>query len=343
MKKLLTLFIITSSVSMLYAADNNNSGTEIQRYNNGTNGDDTQGSPYYYSQHQTQQKQYQYKYSDNGSDQTITGSSSDQQLALKIKNTLQSDLSNKYNSVTVSANNGYVTLRGSVATQDDKEALEKKISNMDEVKGVNNQLIVQNVDTDLDTDSDLSPQVLRPNGAQNTTGYGSSTYMESYGNGDKSPKTLTPNGDTSTYGSSTYTEKYGNGNNGSKTLTPNGDTSTYGSSTYTEKYGNGNKGSKTLTPNGDTSTYGSSNAYADQTPSATQNGGTDQILTTQIKNTLKSVFPSIYNDVSVTVSKGVVTLSGSVPSQTNKDNLEKLVRGIVGVKGVNNQLTVKNT
>jgi osmotically-inducible protein OsmY len=48
-----------------------------------------------------------------------------------------------FESVNVSANNGNVTLTGTVPTQDDKNSLEQKVRGMDGVQNVNNQVTVQ--------------------------------------------------------------------------------------------------------------------------------------------------------------------------------------------------------
>lgn len=82
--------------------------------------------------------------------------------------------------------------------------------------------------------------------------------------------------------------------------------------------------------------------YADdqapQNPSHAQN---DQGFTGQIQQAVRAFFSGKYQDVSITLSKGYITLTGTVPSQEDKETLEKFFRGIYGVQGVNNQLTIK--
>jgi len=66
-----------------------------------------------------------------------------QQMGSKIQDSLHGTFSTKYNNVTASFNNGVVTLQGTVATQEDKNDLEQKVSKMDGVQSVNNQVTVQ--------------------------------------------------------------------------------------------------------------------------------------------------------------------------------------------------------
>jgi small conductance mechanosensitive channel len=67
----------------------------------------------------------------------------------------------------------------------------------------------------------------------------------------------------------------------------------------------------------------------------------DQQLTTRIQDALKGLF-SKYSNVNVSVNNGMVTLKGTVSSQSDKDNLEQIVNKIPGVSGVNNQITVQS-
>jgi osmotically-inducible protein OsmY len=93
--------------------------------------------------HQSQGSQKMYG---NGSSYGAGGGGSqnnDQRLTNQIQESLQSAFTSKYNNVNAYVNNGYVTLKGSVPTQEDKSALEQKVRNMEGVKGVNNQVTVQ--------------------------------------------------------------------------------------------------------------------------------------------------------------------------------------------------------
>jgi osmotically-inducible protein OsmY len=67
----------------------------------------------------------------------------DQKLNSDIRDSLRSRFSDKYSNVNASANNGTVTLTGTVATQEDKNDLDKKIRDFKGVRNVNNQVMVQ--------------------------------------------------------------------------------------------------------------------------------------------------------------------------------------------------------
>ena len=80
----------------------------------------------------------------DGQDQKQAGASqhSDSRMAEQIQNDLRRD--NKFSNISVSANEGYVTLKGTVANQNDKNALEQRIRGMQGVQNVNNQVTVKN-------------------------------------------------------------------------------------------------------------------------------------------------------------------------------------------------------
>lgn len=71
-------------------------------------------------------------------------------------------------------------------------------------------------------------------------------------------------------------------------------------------------------------------------------GTTDQNLQQQLNNMLKQDAIGTSRNVHATVHQGVVTLSGQVDSQAEKDNLEQKAKGLAGVQRVENQLTVKD-
>lgn len=80
---------------------------------------------------------------------------------------------------------------------------------------------------------------------------------------------------------------------------------------------------------------------ADQAPqNPSPNTQNDQSFTGQIQHAARAFFSGKYQDVSINLSKGYITLTGTVPSQEDKETLEKFFLGIYGVQGVNNQLTV---
>ncbi len=81
---------------------------------------------------------------------------------------------------------------------------------------------------------------------------------------------------------------------------------------------------------------------SDQAPQKpSPNVQNDQTFTSRIQKAVKAFYAGRYQDVSINWSKGHITLTGTVPSQEDKDTLENLFRGLYGVQGVNNQLTIK--
>ena len=207
MKKLLALFIITSSVTLLHADSYGRCGSagygqpgtdmynqgQVQQYRQGQGYQQGQpygnaGLPYDYQaqqygnagqqygnsgqQYGNSGQQYGYQGQQYGSPQQYgngngngNGSSyqgmaplqygnqdqkqagslqhSDSRMAEQLQDALRSDPSNKFSNISVSVNEGYVTLKGSVANQNDKAALEQRVRGMPGVQNVNNQVTVK--------------------------------------------------------------------------------------------------------------------------------------------------------------------------------------------------------
>lgn len=73
-----------------------------------------------------------------------TSNVSDQELTKKINDKIGPGWFTKgYDQVNFQVNNGFVTLQGSVKTQEDKEKVEKIVRDIDGVKGVNSRIAVQ--------------------------------------------------------------------------------------------------------------------------------------------------------------------------------------------------------
>src|SRR6266481_6199020 len=70
--------------------------------------------------------------------------------------------------------------------------------------------------------------------------------------------------------------------------------------------------------------------------------GSDQTLVTQVQDALKrdTTLAAIAPRIEVTAQNGTVTLSGSVPSDQDKQRIEAMVKSTTGVVSVNNQLQV---
>ena len=66
----------------------------------------------------------------------------------------------------------------------------------------------------------------------------------------------------------------------------------------------------------------------------------DLVLFQKVESTLGRLTGMSSRDMNIHVEEGVVTLEGTITSGTEKENCEKEVAGIEGVKRVNNRLTV---
>lgn len=78
------------------------------------------------------------------------------------------------------------------------------------------------------------------------------------------------------------------------------------------------------------------------TDTKASNAASDQELAKRIRDKLAAGwFTKGYENVSVQVRDGVVTLTGSVKSQSDKDKIEKEVRELEGVKTFNSQIKVE--
>lgn len=128
MKKTLAIFIFTAAASCMNAGcgSSNNSGNV---HNQGR----YQGQNYQYQSNT--QRQYN-RYSQDSQNQT-----DDQKMTTDFQKYLKD--SDKYSNVKATVSNGYVTLTGTVQTQEDKNAIEKKVRETKGVQGINSQITVQ--------------------------------------------------------------------------------------------------------------------------------------------------------------------------------------------------------
>lgn len=71
-------------------------------------------------------------------------------------------------------------------------------------------------------------------------------------------------------------------------------------------------------------------------------GISDQELAKKVRDKVDSAWSSKYDQISVFVNNGMVTLQGSVPTWKDKDNIEKAIRNLEGVRGLNSHITVQD-
>jgi len=74
---------------------------------------------------------------------------------------------------------------------------------------------------------------------------------------------------------------------------------------------------------------------------ACSKGPDDATITTTVKTRIGADSPALANAVTVTVTEGVVTLTGAVDSDAIKAKVEQDAKSVEGVKSVVNNLTVK--
>ena len=88
----------------------------------------------------------------------------------------------------------------------------------------------------------------------------------------------------------------------------------------------------------DNNNRGSANVPSPQIGS----GGSDFFLFTQARAALVADTELKTANIIIEVKSGVLTLSGTIANATQKTKAEQLVRGVSGIKSVNNQLRISN-
>jgi len=87
-----------------------------------------------------------------------------------------------------------------------------------------------------------------------------------------------------------------------------------------------------------------SKQVADKTEKAAKKTGkviTDASITTEVKTRLMKDKVARAASIDVDTKDGVVTIAGSVPTETDKARIGRLVEKTTGVKSVTNNLTIK--
>lgn len=83
------------------------------------------------------------------------------------------------------------------------------------------------------------------------------------------------------------------------------------------------------------------NAAGQTSSSNTQNAGPDSLVQHRVEDALKNNYlKKNYNDVNARVYNGTVTLSGTVESEEERQDVESRIRGVTGVNNVNDQLQI---
>jgi osmotically-inducible protein OsmY len=249
----------------------------------------------------------------------------DQQLLQRIRSELNSQFGpSTTETITLELNNGRVTIFGTVDTTNNSRSIEDTITGISGVKGVSNQLTVNEVDEMMRT------------APTNTFGTNRSAGNAPFANQIR--QTLS----SSAYGDSLDTVNV-TVNGGIVTLTgivPNRNVkamlerTVYGIDGVTQVNNYLTVDSRMNRSSG----TASSQAFANR-----GSGMNDSQLAKAINAELKSGwFTSGYKNVTISVTDGIVTLSGTVPSNNLKTKAEQTAKGFDGVQSVVNNLRIAN-
>lgn len=102
----------------------------------------------------------------------------------------------------------------------------------------------------------------------------------------------------------------------------------------------------TSTPGSDSMSSGERSSGATGSAGANASGSAeraidDSVITTKAKSALLADTTVKGTDINVETNRGVVSLSGMVDNDRQRDRAASIVRGIDGVKSVENKMTVK--
>jgi osmotically-inducible protein OsmY len=68
---------------------------------------------------------------------------------------------------------------------------------------------------------------------------------------------------------------------------------------------------------------------------------TDEAMKADVKGKIAEVYPTKATEIGVTVNSGVVTLSGTVDTTTQRNAIENAANSVHGVKSVIDNITIK--
>lgn len=269
---------------------------------------------------------YNRDYRYDSQNQERSNSNEDQELAKSIRNYLRSgSLPKKYDQIDVKVVDGVVTIQGSVKTWEEKNTIGKEICEMPGVEALYNNLEVQG-----ERSGDKSNQ-------QN--------YRSEEKDRNASPQDMDKKvRDAISKGwfSKGYEGVQVNVNGGNVTL--RGFVNTWDEKKDVEKKIRNIDGVKNVDNQLNVKEKNTEMKRSDQVSmndKASSKVSADEQLARAIQDSLRRGWSSrTYEQIDVTVRNGEVTLKGTVQSWEEKNDIEKRVRSIDGVKKVNNQITV---
>jgi osmotically-inducible protein OsmY len=294
---------------------------------------------------------------------TSFNSQTDSTLTSQVQQSIKNDtsLAGFSSGIMVNAQNGTITLTGSVPSEQDKQKVESMVKNTTGVVSVNNQLQVSlrptserqdqssriyhdSKDQGAATPSDTS--INRPTATDTSPSAGTSSFESS------KPQSPTPDS-----GKNDLTSK------SDPTSTPSTDSSKLGvtGTPSSTDLAASSPNSQPSTPSTPTSERPSTRVYSGQQkdPSATGiatdatsadtlsfnvQGTTDadKSIGRQVMQELRSdaTLGAMFSQIKINVDSGKVTLKGNVKSEEQKKNAESIAQKVTGVSTIDNQITV---
>lgn len=285
------------------------------------------GGSYQDRSYDQNQQGYRGSYQDRSYDQNQqsynrNNQNSDQDINKQIQNNIGSGwFSRGYEKVSFDVNNGYVTLRGTVDSLDDKRKVEDKIRNINGVRQIDNQIQV------------------RAN--QNQPGYrdqqGNYSNQGNYSDQDINKKIQ------DTVGSGWFSRGYQNVsfdvNNGNVTL--RGTVDSMEDKRKIEDKVRKLDGVRQINNQILVRDSGEQGADRDQDQQRNYNNPSDQEASRRIHGTLSAGWlQKGYEDISYEINDGYVTLRGTVDTNQEKNDIQNQVENIDGVRSVDNKIKV---
>lgn len=246
---------------------------------------------------------------------------SDQEIAKNIRDKISSGWFAKgFDQVNVQVNNGNVTLQGFVKTQDDKEKVEKEVRNVQGVKNVNNQIVVQQ---------------------GNDTAYNDDNTMASTkAISDQDLAKKINDKLHSGWFSRGYDQVTADVNNGVVTL--QGSVKTWADKEKVEKEIRDMDGVRKLNSGIDVQDLTSRGKQTDFQLDRAATAADDQLNKKIRDQVSRGWLWNDYKDVKLNTSNGVVTLEGNVDDLKDQQKLMTEVQKVEGVQAVKSDLRVKN-
>jgi len=252
--------------------------------------------------------------------------SEDKDLARQIRQALNNEREIRNpDSITVSVFDKKVSLEGNVTSREEKEAADDAAKSVSGVKNIDNHLTIAS-----------------QGGAQSR--FSNQTYSDQYGADQYRSGTQTRFNENSRYNDQFNNQSQFNNRSNDFNNQNYNQPSRFDSSSDFQNQSSYNDASSNPNSNSNYSNYSNDNSNYNDSSSSYSSNSSNTNLDDRIKQQLKDNFKNNkrFDSISVSVSKGTVTLSGSVPSDQDRTEAKNLARRINGVNAVKDQLKAKN-